>query len=205
MATQALADPTAWNVVESLTTEVGPRPVGSPAMARARDWGVAKLKALGFENVHVEPFTTTRLVARGAEAAEVVAPWPQKLQILGLGGSVADAAGRADGADRAVPHLPGHARPAARRRWPARSPWSPSRCAAPRTAPATARSTPSATQGPVEAAKRGAVGYLIRSLSTDDTRLPHAGGGDGRRASRPRRCRRPTPNCSTTWRRAASR
>src|SRR5262249_52885090 len=70
---QALADPTAWRVVESLTTDIGARPVGSPAMARARDWGVATLTALGFENVHVEPFTT-RAWARGEESAEVVSP-----------------------------------------------------------------------------------------------------------------------------------
>jgi hypothetical protein len=83
---KALADPTAWKVVESLTTEIGPRPVGSPAMTRARDWGVATLTALGFENVHVEPFTTPAW-ARGEESAEVVGPWPQKLHILGLGRS----------------------------------------------------------------------------------------------------------------------
>ena len=55
---KALSDPTGWNVIESLTTEVGARPVGSQAMERAKDWGVAKLKELGFTNVHVEPFTT---------------------------------------------------------------------------------------------------------------------------------------------------
>src|SRR5207248_909816 len=31
------------------------------------------------------------------------------------------------------------------------------------------------TQGPVEAAKRGAIAYLVRSLSTEDNREPHAG------------------------------
>src|SRR4051812_42533720 len=83
---KALDDPTAWKLVESLTTEVGARPVGSPAMMRARDWGLAPLTALGFENVHAEPFTT-RAWLRGEESAEVVGPWPQKLQILGLGNS----------------------------------------------------------------------------------------------------------------------
>ena len=35
---QALDDTTAWNILESLTTEIGARPVGSPAMERAKDW-----------------------------------------------------------------------------------------------------------------------------------------------------------------------
>ncbi len=30
---QALGDDTAWNILESLTTEIGPRPAGSPAAA----------------------------------------------------------------------------------------------------------------------------------------------------------------------------
>ena len=65
---QALQDDTAWNILESLTTEIGPRPAGSPAQARARDWGVAKLNALGFSNVHVEPFAKHGLAARTPKA-----------------------------------------------------------------------------------------------------------------------------------------
>src|SRR5690606_10358099 len=83
---KALVDPTAYELVESLTTEVGARPVGSPAMERARDWGVAKLKALGFSNVRVEEFQAQSWL-RGEESAEVVAPFPHKLHILGLGRS----------------------------------------------------------------------------------------------------------------------
>ena len=52
---QALSDPTAYQILESITSEIGPRPAGSPAQMRARDWAVAKMKALGFTNVHVEP------------------------------------------------------------------------------------------------------------------------------------------------------
>ncbi|MDG1034429.1 MAG: hypothetical protein P8O92_09310, partial [Luminiphilus sp.] len=46
----------AWNLVESITTEVGPRLAGSEAEARARDWAVQNLNDFGFENVRVEPF-----------------------------------------------------------------------------------------------------------------------------------------------------
>src|SRR5580692_9545353 len=84
---RAMHDPTAYDYVESLSVEVGPRLAGSEAAARARDWGVAKLTALGFSNVHVEPFPITAWL-RGPEEAEIVSPRPQKLAIIGLGGSV---------------------------------------------------------------------------------------------------------------------
>src|SRR3954466_1313871 len=72
----ALRDDYAWDITEGLTTEVGPRLDGTPAEARARDWAVAKLRALGFANVRVEPFTITNWV-RGPESAEILAPFPQ--------------------------------------------------------------------------------------------------------------------------------
>jgi len=83
----ALNDPTAYQVVTSISTDVGERLAGSEAAARARDWGVARLKALGFSNVHVEPFPITAW-ARGAEEASLTGPYPAHLAILGLGGSV---------------------------------------------------------------------------------------------------------------------
>ena len=64
------ADSVAYSIVEGLTTEVGQRLAGTEADARARDWAVAHLKALGFANVHVEPFDMPVWV-RGAETAEV--------------------------------------------------------------------------------------------------------------------------------------
>ncbi|WP_431871248.1 M20/M25/M40 family metallo-hydrolase [Allosphingosinicella sp.] len=82
----ALQDDIAWDIAEGLTTEVGARPAGTPEEARARDWAVAKLKSLGFKNVHVEDYRMPVWV-RGAETAEVVAPFPQKLFVTALGGS----------------------------------------------------------------------------------------------------------------------
>jgi hypothetical protein len=170
---KALGDATAWGVVESLTSEVGARPVGTPAMARARDWGVATLTALGFENVHVEPFTT-RAWIRGEEAAEVVGPWPHRLAILGLGNSTPTQKGGLTAEiavfqtyqallDQPPGALNGKIAVVAQ--------------AMPRTQDASGYVAIGAQrrQGPAEAAKRGAVGYLVRSLSTDDTRLPHTG------------------------------
>ncbi len=86
----ALAGSGAWALVESLTTEVGPRLAGTRAEARARDWAVAKLNALGFDKVRVEPFTMETW-ERGAERAELLSPFPQPLAITALGGSVATA------------------------------------------------------------------------------------------------------------------
>lgn len=172
---KALTDGTAWDVVESLTTEVGARPVGSPAMERARDWGVAKLKELGFKNVHVESFTT-RAWSRGAESAEVVGPWPQKLVILGLGNSASTPPG---GITAPIALFKSY------QEMLDQPPGSLKGKIAVVTQP-MGRTQDGSSYGAVgiqrfmgaaEAARRGAVGYLIRSISTDDTRLPHTGGG----------------------------
>ncbi|PTQ10341.1 peptidase M28 family protein [Sphingomonas oleivorans] len=84
----ALQDDVAWDITEGLTTEVGQRLAGTEAEARARDWATAKLKSLGFANVRVEPFDMPVWV-RGAESAEIVSPFPQKLVLAALGNSAA--------------------------------------------------------------------------------------------------------------------
>ncbi|WP_267386255.1 M20/M25/M40 family metallo-hydrolase [Sphingomonas sp. GC_Shp_3] len=83
----ALNDDVAWDIVEGITTEIGPRPDGSDAEVRARTWAVAKLKSLGFRNVRIEPYDLHNVWERGAETAEVVAPYPQKLRLTALGNS----------------------------------------------------------------------------------------------------------------------
>lgn len=83
---QALADDTGWKVVESLTTEIGPRIAGSEADARAVAWAEAKFKALGFDKVWKEPVTFPKWERRSEHAA-VTGKNPQPLQITALGGS----------------------------------------------------------------------------------------------------------------------
>ena len=76
-----------YQIIESLTTEVGARQAGSEAEARARLWGAAKFRQLGFSNVRIEPFEV-EFWERASERAEIVAPYPQNLAITSLGGSV---------------------------------------------------------------------------------------------------------------------
>lgn len=171
---KALADTTAWDIAESLTTEVGARPQGSPAMDRARDWSVAKLKALGFENVHVETYETVSWL-RGAESAEVTGPYPQKLAILGLGRSTPTPAGGLEAEIalfRTLDELMAQPEGALKGKIAVVTQ------AMRRTQDigGYAAGVRPRSIGGVEAAKRGAVAYLVRSISTDDTRLPHTGG-----------------------------
>jgi len=64
-------DTLAWDILEGLTTEIGPRQAGTPAEARAREWAVRRLTQLGFSNVHVEPFDMP-VWMRGVERAEII-------------------------------------------------------------------------------------------------------------------------------------
>src|SRR3954462_11550261 len=80
------SDTVAWDLVEGLTTEVGQRLAGTEAEARARDWAVRRLTALGFSNIHIEPFDMPVWV-RGEEHAEIVSPFPQRLVLTALGNS----------------------------------------------------------------------------------------------------------------------
>lgn len=85
---QALVDEVGLGFVEDLTTEVGQRLAGSEAEARARDWSVAELEALGFDNVRVESFEIP-FWSRESESVAIVSPSQQTLVATALGGSAA--------------------------------------------------------------------------------------------------------------------
>ena len=175
---KALADGTAWDIVEGLTTEIGPRMTdGSPAQARARTWAVAKLKALGFRNVRVEPYTLADAWERGVETGEVVAPFPQPLRLTALGRSGATSP---QGLTLPIVVFPTYAD---LQRAPEGSlagkiayvgnQMLPTQDGSSYGAYGTARFA-----GPAVAAKKGAAAILIRSIGTDHGRGPHAGGTD---------------------------
>jgi hypothetical protein len=169
----ALQDDYAWDITEGLTTEVGQRLAGTPAEARARDWAVAKLKALGFSNVRVEPFTIANWT-RGAESAEILAPFPQRLVIGALGNSASTGpegiTGEVVGFDseQALEAAPDAA---------VRGKIVFVSHAMPRTQDGSGYGFFGGPrrQGPTVASKKGALAIVIRSIGTDYHRNPHAG------------------------------
>jgi hypothetical protein len=85
--TQALESELAWQLVESLTTEVGPRMPGTPGDKAGVDWAVKKFKALGFDKVWTEPATFPKWI-RYSESAAIISPAPQNIHITALGNSI---------------------------------------------------------------------------------------------------------------------
>lgn len=164
----------AWELIESLTTDIGPRPVGSPAMEQARDWALARMKALGFANVHAEPFVKEHAWARGPESAAVVAPIARPLALLGLGGSVPTPAGGLEADVVVFPTFEA---------LQAAPPGSLAGRIAVVNQPMTRMqdgdgygpAVRARAYGPSVAAARGAIAFLTRSITTGTARAPHTG------------------------------
>lgn len=170
----ALKDDLAWDITEGLTTEIGPRLAGTEAEARARDWAVAKLKSLGFRNVRIEPFDM-KVWVRGEERAEIVSPFPQRLVLTALGNSGATPA---EGLTAEVVYFPTYADLL-------RAPDGSLKGKIAFVSHAMVATTDGSQygpfgqvrrSGPAVAARKGAVGIVIRSIGTDYHRNPHAGG-----------------------------
>jgi len=169
----ALSDDIAYDIVEGLTTEIGPRLAGTDAEARARTWAVAKLKALGFKNVHIEPFTMPVWV-RGEETAEVIAPFPQKLRLAALGNSGATPPG---GLTASVVYFPTVADLIAA---PAGSltgkiAFVSNAMSATQDGSSYGQFGVARFSGPNIAASKGAAAIIIRSIGSDRGRGPHTG------------------------------
>ncbi|MES2001744.1 MAG: M28 family peptidase [Pseudomonadota bacterium] len=169
----ALGDNYAWDILEGLTTEVGQRIAGSPTEARARDWAVKRLRALGFANVRVEEFPVTTFT-RGLESAEILAPFPQKMVVTALGNSAitgpSGVTGEVIGFDsvdalRLAPDsaVRGKIVFVDHRMVPTQDGSGYGQFGAPRR------------QGPSIASKKGALAIVVRSIGTDHNRTPHTG------------------------------
>ncbi len=181
---RALLDNLSVEIVESLTTEVGPRRVGTDGDKRAIAWAKAKFEELGFDRVWTEEVPVEHGWIRGEASAEIVSPYPHNIVMTALGYSVGtngDLVGEivefADFDDlEAVPegdslkgkiafvsysmadYVPGPDEP---------------RMAG------YGKGTRARGRGHVSAAKRGAEAIIIRSVGTDNNRYAHTGSGYG--------------------------
>ncbi|MGI9270314.1 MAG: M20/M25/M40 family metallo-hydrolase [Woeseiaceae bacterium] len=82
----AMRDTIAYELVESLTMEVGPRSAGSAGDKAAVAWAVQMLQGLGFENVRTEDVVVPHW-DRGSLSTKMSAPYAQQFVATSLGGS----------------------------------------------------------------------------------------------------------------------
>jgi carboxypeptidase Q len=169
----ALQDTLALEIVEELTTEIGPRLAGTDAEARARDWSVKRLKALGFANVRIEAFDMPVWV-RGAERAAITAPFAQELKVTALGNSGATPE---DGLTSDV--IAFDSVDALRAADPARVKgkivYITHKMSRTQDGSSYGQFGAPRRLGPSLASKMGAAAIVVRSIGTDHSRSPHTG------------------------------
>lgn len=170
---QALGDETAWRLLESLTTEVGPRMHGSPGDARAVAWAERELESLGFDRIWREPVRAPRWV-RGEESAAIVEPFPQPLVVTALGGSPGTPHG---GLAAEVAHFATYEDllAAGADQVAGKIVFISNRMARSRDGQGYVDAVIARSRGSMAAHERGGIALLIRSIGTDDDRLPHTG------------------------------
>ncbi|PHR62979.1 MAG: peptidase M28 family protein [Robiginitomaculum sp.] len=170
----ALASSLSYEIVESLTTEVGPRLAGTEAEARARYWAVKSLTDLGFSNVHVEPFDMVGW-ERGQISVDVGAPYSQPLTAAALGKSIGTPIG---GFKAQIVRFKDFAELMAAPEGSITGKIAFIDGSMVRTQDGSGYGLagPRRWVGASEAARRGAIALLIRSVGTDYHRNPHTGG-----------------------------
>ena len=170
----ALADSSAtWNRLATLTDKFGPRLSGSKSLEDAIDWILAQMKSDGLANVRGEPVMVPHWV-RGEESATLVSPRQTALHMIGLGNSVGTPAGGITAPVLVVGSFDELTRRAAEAK--GRSVLFDHAFLADKPGLDGYREANVYRGGsPAAAAKVGAVGVLIRSISSFSIQNPHTG------------------------------
>ena len=162
----ALADSSAHVLLTELCDTAGPRLSGSPNYELAVEWALARLSDAGLEDVRREPVTIPHWV-RGEESALQTAPYPYRMTMIGLGGSVGTPPGGIEAEVMTVTdfeELEARADEAAGRIVLFDAPWE-----------GYGRTVRYRTGGADAAARLGAVACLIRSVTPARDCTPHTG------------------------------
>ncbi len=176
LAQKGSAQTRAVEWVRRLTDEVGPRLAGSPGDRAAVAWGQVLLRELGFANVRAEE-VTVKAWERGAEAAEVVAPFRQRLVVAALGGSVPTPEGGVsapivkmeslEALEEAVKADPDAVR--------GKIVFFSRRTVKDPAGPGYGKNVPMRASGAAKAAPHGALAVIVRSIGTSTSRFAHTG------------------------------
>lgn len=173
---------TEW--VRRLTDEVGPRLAGSTGDLAAVAWGQSLMRELGFSKVRAEEVTVTAW-ERGVETAAVVSPYPQRLVVTALGGSVGTPPEgitapivemkTLEALDEAVKADPDAVR--------GKIVFFSRQMARSGQGPGYGANVPMRSSGAAKAGPHGALAVLVRSVGTSTSRFAHTGStnyADGR-------------------------
>ena len=163
----------AYNIVKSLTVEVGPRIPGSNGDKRAVAWAEAKFAELGFNKIYKQA-VRVRNWERGFADAKITSPYAQNLAVTALGGSIATSK---DGIQAKVVMFDSLASltQADKSQVAGKIVFLNTRMERDKAGRFYGKVVPNRVQGAVEASKLGALAVIIRSVGTDNSRFAHTG------------------------------
>lgn len=169
----ALRDTEALALVTQLATGIGARPAGSEADARAVRWAQDAARRLGLQAVRAEP-VPLRIWQRGPGSAQLVAPVQQPLVMAALGNSVPTPEAGLEADVAWYPDLAALMADTSERAR-GRIVFLDQKTERTRDGSGYGRAVGARINGPVEAARRGAVALALRSIGTDRERIAHTG------------------------------
>lgn len=173
---EALASGKSYENLRVLCKQIGPRLSGSPQGVKAVEWGVAALKAAGADSVWLQPCMVPHWERGKPESGRVLgAKGLDKVPVCALGGSVATAGKLTAGVVEVQNFEELAALPEARVK--GRIVFF-NRPMEPRNVTSFTSYGGAVNQrgrGAIEAAKRGAVGVLVRSMNLRADDFPHTG------------------------------
>ena len=169
----AFKDDSAYEILKSLTTEVGARHPGTPGEKAGIEWGIKKFKALGFDKVYTEDVNMNGWI-RGVETAEILLPSYQKMVVTALGRSKSTPEG---GLEANIVHFKSYAdlEQVADDSLKGKIAFISNRMERFKNGGGYGPANIARSKGHELAAKKGAEAILIRSVGTDDHRNPHTG------------------------------
>src|ERR1700687_1354661 len=97
IAGEGMMDSHAFQYLTELSDDIGARVTGTPAGRKAEEWGVAKMKAIGLENVHKEKSQLWRGWPRGTAQGELLEPIRRPLHVDAMGWTGSTPAGGGEG------------------------------------------------------------------------------------------------------------
>lgn len=162
-----------YEIVKSLTVEVGPRIPGSLGDKRAVAWAEAKFNEVGFDKVYKQP-VRVRNWERGFADAKIVSPFPQALVVSALGGSIATPEAGLQATVVMFSDLDDLAQASAQS-VEGKIVFLNTRMQRDRAGKFYGQVVPNRVSGAAESAKLGAKAVIIRSVGTDNSRFAHTG------------------------------